>query len=257
MKTSRGAGALIFAALISGGCAASPSQGGQVRVHTTTAAFEHYAPAHGSVVQRTKKSHKESPTAQACKTGSSRACNELGDRLTMKHAHAEARQWYLTSCERVQSSMVPTGARLVQLKQELAQLESIRAVDERDGAANQKRLAKVRNDASEIRAHIQGCLDTGETLKLDGELKQSLKYYDTACEFSTIVEAIGEPVPGLEHVADSGCAGGQSARAQLSSEMPFSPRLFVSMGQQKAQPAAAKQGPAQEEQGMVFSEGDL
>jgi hypothetical protein len=260
MKTSNGVGAVIFAALILGGCAASPSQGAQVRVRTTTAAFEHYVPAQSAVAKRTRSSaRKESPQARECKSGSSKACNEIGDRLAMKYAHAEAYQWYMTSCERVRSAMVPTATRLMGLSQDLKQLASARS--EEASAANQKRLAELKNDASEMRARIQGCLDVGETLKLDAEPKQSLAYYEAVCEFSTLVGVVGEAVPGLQHITESGCAASQSARAELSMTGQFTPQQFVHLTQPQApaRPAATAKhsAPKSEEGGMVFTEGDL
>jgi hypothetical protein len=248
MKTSSSVGAFIFGTLILGGCAASPVQGAQVRVRTTTAAFETHLPA---LAHRTKKSsQRESPIAHECKTGSSKACNELGDRLTIKHAYTEAHQWYLNSCERVRSSMVPSATHLLQLSRELNQLG--------EGAnANPKTVAQLKSGVTEIRARIQGCLDAGETLKLDAEAKQALKYFDTACEFSTLVEAVGQAVPGFQYVAESGCVRGQSARAELPGEMPFSPKLFAQLTEKKAPPAAEKASAPPSEEGMVFNEGDL
>jgi hypothetical protein len=251
MKTVR-AGALIFGAVILGGCAASSVQGAQVRVHTTTT-FEPYVPSQEAVAQASSKSaRRESPPARACKGGDSKACNELGDRLTLRHAYAGALQWYETSCGRVRSAMVPTAARLLQLSQELAQLDRVQGDDE--GAAR-KRMAPLKSDASEIRARIRGCLDAGEAMKADGQLKQSLAYFDAVCEFSALVEAAGEVLPGLEHISESGCAGGQAGRAELNGQTQFSPRLFADLLPQR--PPAEAQRTAQPDEGMVFSEGDL
>lgn len=257
MKTVSSAGALLFGAVILGGCAAYPVQGAQVRAHTTTAAYAHYTPSQEVMAQTPSESRRqESPLALACKSGRSKSCNELGDRLVLKHAYSEARQWYMTSCEQVRTSMVPTATRVLQLSRELNLLGSERNFDEGSSAATQKRMAALKSDASEIRARIQGCLDVGETLKVDGELKQALEYYDTACEFSALVQDAGEALPGLEHISDSACAAGKAGRAELTGQSQFSPQLFADLLQQR-QPGAAKQRTTQPETGMVFSEGDL
>jgi len=247
MKTSRVAAVLVLKALILGGCAASPSQGAQVRVHTTTAAFEHHASSHAaSAEDSARPARKESPLAHACKTGSSKTCNELGDGLAIKHAHAEARQWYETSCERVRSAMLPNATRLMQVSQDLKQLDS---------SESPQASAELKNDAAEIRARIQGCLDVGESLKTDHELKQALKYYDAVCEFSTLVEVVGEAAPALQHVTESGCAAGADVRAELGGAQ-FSPRMFADLAQPQEQ-APARPSKSNSEEGMVFSEGDL
>jgi hypothetical protein len=256
MTTSDRAGAFLLFAVISGGCAAATTQSTQLRVHSATAAYEHNASAHSQIIHAPKRSgHKDSPLLRACKSGSSKSCNELGDRLTLKHAYTEARQWYLTSCERVSSSMLPSGASLMQLSQEMARLSSERSDDEQTTAANQKRLTQLNSEAGEMRARIQGCFDVGETLKLDAEVKQSLKYYETVCEFSTLVDVVGAAVPGLEYVTENGCTAGEAAR--LTTKTQFSPHLFVQLVQPKAKTPAAKQSPAQSADSMVFNEGDL
>jgi hypothetical protein len=220
MKTWCGAGALLLGALISGGCAASSVQGAPVRVHTTTAAFEHSASSETAFASPARHSSRGgSPLARECKAGSSKACNEVGDRLVIKHAYAEATQWYMTSCQRVRGDMVPTAKRLLQLSRDIAQ-----------GAAAAK------SDASEIRARIQGCFDTGEMLRAEDELKQALNYYEAACEFSTLVEAVEASVSGLEQISDNGCAATQAARAKLS-KAAFTPQLFVGLAQEQAAPA--------------------
>lgn len=249
MKTWRVVGALLLGAASLNGCAASPLQGAQVRVHTTTAAFEHHAPAQTSFAQRSRKpGHKESPTAHACKAGNSKACNEIGDRLVIKHAYAEARQWYATACDRVRNAMQPSAERLMQIGHDLSQTGS--------NAPNPARMAELKSDASELRARIQGCFDTGEMVKADGELKQSLAYYDVACEFSTLVEAVGESVPGLQLVTDNGCAASQGTRAKLNNNTQFTPRLFAGLTEQR-KAAAAKQSAPQSEDSMVFSGEEL
>lgn len=233
----------------------SPTYGHEVRARTTTAA---YVPSQHALDGPARKSSRpESPLTQACKSGSSKACNELGDRLALKHAQAEARHWYETSCERVLTAMVPTATRLMQLSRDLTQLANARSDDDRVNAFNQRKLTALKSDASEIRASIQGCFDTGDTLTLEQELKLSLKYYDAACEFSTLVDAVGEAVPGLEHATESGCEAGRAARARLNDEAPFSPQLFADLTQPHPQVAAVKRSAPQAEPGMVFSEGDL
>jgi hypothetical protein len=239
-----------------GGCAGAPAQGTQLRVHAASAAYEHNAQAHSQIIHAPKRSgHKESPLLRACKSGSSKSCNELGDRLTLKHAYTEARQWYLTSCERVSNAMLPSGSDLMRLSQEITRLGSAHGDDERSEEANHKRLAQLNSDAAEIRARVQGCFDVGETLKLDAEVKQSLKYYETVCEFSTLVEAVGDAVPGLQRVTESGCAEGETAR--LTTRTQFSPQLFAHLVEAPAKTAAAKQSPAQSADSMVFNEEDL
>lgn len=242
----------MFGAVILGGCVPYAAQGTQVRAPAPAATSAHYLP---STASRSK--HHESPLAQACKSGGSKSCNELGDRLVLKHAYAEARQWYVTSCERVRNAMLPTATRVLQLSRELKSLERVRSDDEESGAASQKRKLELKSDASEIRARIQGCLDVGETLKVDGELTQALDYYDVACEFSTLVQDAGEAFPGLEHIAESGCAAGKAGRAELTGQTPFSPALFADLLQREPQPGAAKRSARQPEAGMVFGEEDL
>jgi hypothetical protein len=150
--------------------------------------------------------------------------------------------------------MLPTATRLMQLHQELKQLSS--AKSDEQSAASQRRVAELKSEASEIKARVQGCFDAGDILKADDELKQALKDFDTACEFSTLVPAIGESVPGLEYVADNACAAGQSVRAQMSGASAFDPQLFAAVLAPKAKPAS-KQTVKESEEGMVFSESDL
>jgi hypothetical protein len=254
MKTWNCAGAFIAVALTGGGCA--PLEGGEVRARPTTPAYGHYSPSQSELDRRVDRSARgESPLAHACNTGSSKACNDVGDRLVLKHVYAEARRWYGTSCERVLDSMVPTATHLMQLSRDAKRLESSFSHDDEVNGANQRQLAEVKKDASEIRARIQGCFDAGETLKFEHELKQALKYYDSVCEFSALADAIGEALPGFQHVIESGCTAGQSVRTELTSKTPFSPQLFVGLAQQR-QPAPAKGAPPSD-QGMVFTEGDL
>ena len=161
----------------------------------------------------------------------------------------------MTSCERVQSAMLPTATRVLELGRDLEQLEKVRSDDE-DSAAARQRMASLKSDASEIRARVQGCLDVGEALKVDGELKQALHYYDTACEFSLLVEAAGEAVPGLESISERGCAASKAARAELPGRTEFSPQLFTELLKPQRKASGAAQAQTQED-GMVFSEGDL
>lgn len=257
MKTGSRAGASTFGALILSGCAASLTQGAQVRARPTPGALERNAASDAALsVRLSETARDESPLARACKDGRSKSCNEIGDRLVIKHAYAEARPWYVTSCDRARSAMVPTATRLLQLSEELVQLEKTR-LDEEYAAAAQKRMVALKSAASEIRARLQGCFDAGETFKVDGELKQSLGYYDAVCEFSALVTAAGEALPDLEHITENGCTASQAARAKLSASTPFSPQLFADLLQQQRQPVAAKQHAAQPEAGMVFSEGEL
>ena len=240
MKTSHAAGVLLLKALILGACAASPSQGAQVRVHTRTAAFEQHASSHAaSAPDSARPARKESPLAHACKTGSSRSCNEIGDRLAVKHAYAEAMQWYGTACDRARGAMVPTAARLLELSRDLTQQ-----------ATSAAKKAELRSDASEIRARIQGCFDAGEMQRAVEEPKQALTYYEAVCEFSMLVEVVGETVPGLEHVTASGCAAGDATRAKLS-KGPFSPQLFAEVLEQQ------QKAPAPADADMVFTMGEL
>jgi hypothetical protein len=119
-----------------------------VRAHATPAASAHYMSSQEFMTRTASKSKRQdSPLAQACKSGGSKSCNELGDRLVLKHAYAEARQWYVTSCERVRSAMVPTATRVLQLSRELNVLDRVRNDDEGSGAATQKRKAELKADA--------------------------------------------------------------------------------------------------------------
>lgn len=254
MKTSSWTGAFIFATLTAGACA--PFETTEVGTRTTTPAFGNHTPSQEDLDRRVGASARgESPLAHACKTGSSKSCNDVGDRLVLKHVYAEARRWYVTSCDRVLDSMVPTATQLMQLSRDAKRLESSFSRDDEINGANQRQLADVKKEASEIRARIQGCFDSGETLKIEHELKQALKYYDAVCEFSALADAIGDTLPGFQHVIENGCTAGQSVRTELTSRTPFSPQLFVGLTQQR-QPAAAKSAPPSEA-GMVFSEGDL
>lgn len=256
MKTSVGAGGLLFGALILGACGAAPVQGAQLRVHATTAASIQYVAPRSQLAAPTRSQPRQtSPAMRACKGGSSKSCGELGDRLTIKHAYAEAHRWYVIACDRVSGAMLPTGERMLRLSQELTAATSRHSEDEAENDANRRRVAELKGDASELKARLQGCFDAGETLKMNADdLRQALKFYDTVCEFSGLVASAGEAVPGLEHLTESGCSAGQSARAQLSSKSTFEPSVFNELLQPGA--SAAKQ-PAQPDQGMVFSEGDV
>lgn len=218
-------------------------------MRTTTAAFQGFANAQETRIDRVKKSGKESPRVRACKDGNSKTCNELGDGLAIKHAPTEARVWYVTSCERVRSSMIPNATRLLQLNQDMVRVSSGEA-----NAATNKRMAELKSDATEIKSRIQGCLDAGESLKTDAEFKQSLRYLDAVCEFSTLVESVSEAAPSLEYMTANGCAAGAEARARLG-ELPFEAQLFAELVQ-KAKPAS-KDSAASGEAGMVFTESDL
>ncbi|HEX6242580.1 MAG TPA: hypothetical protein VFZ61_16820 [Polyangiales bacterium] len=234
---------VLLGALLVEGCGASTTQGAQVRVHTTSAAFEHHVPSQAFSTQHARKAgRKESPLVHACKAGSSKSCNELGDRLAIKHAYTEARQWYGASCDRVRGAMHSNAERLMLLSQHLKQAEVSAAT-----------IAELKGEAAEIKARVQGCFDTGEMVKVDGELKQAVGYYEAACEFSTLIEAVGEAVPSLEHVTESACAAGESARAKLSNNVPFKPQQFADLLQPKQKPAAAKGRAAQAEDSMVFT----
>lgn len=260
MKTSSCAGVVLFGAMIFGGCAAAPVQTSHMRVHTTTAASVERVSVQGATQFAGSKQakHKDGPAVTACKKGSSKSCNEVGDKLTSKHAYTEAREWYMTSCKRVSGAMEENATRLLELHGQLVQLANAR--DEGDPepeviVARQKTAMDLRAQASEIRARVQGCLDVGDTLKLDDEPRQSLKYFDTACEFSTLLETVGDTVAGLQHTAETGCAQGQSVRAEISDRSQFSPQLFadLSVPQPEAQPAPA----AQADEGMVFGEEEV
>lgn len=247
MKTSQRVVAFVLGAGTLAGCAATAQPSSQVRMRTTTAAFQGYANAQETRIDRVKRSGKESPRVHACKTGSSKVCNELGDGLAIKHAPTEARVWYVTACERVRTSMLPNATRLMYLNQEI-----VRAEGGESGPAAGKRLAELRSDASEIKARIQGCLDAGESLKTDSEFKQSLRYLDAVCEFSTLVDSVYSAAPSLENMTDSACSAGAQARARLG-ELPFEAQLFAELVKPKAKPASNNAS----EGGMVFTEGDL
>ena len=248
-------GLTFVLALALGGCAASAAGGAEVRTRTTTAAFARYAPAQDVSARVERGGRKESPRAQACKTGSSKVCNELGDGLVIKHAEADAERWYAISCERVRDSMVANATRLMGIAQDLSQVEG----ESSPGAS--KRAAELKSDAGEIKARIQGCLDMGELLKAGGEAKQALKFYDAVCEFSTLVQAVSGAMPSLENMSANGCAAGERVRAGLSGESSFSPGMFAELTKPKKKAAekkaAEKQTSSDSEQGMVFSEADL
>jgi hypothetical protein len=251
MMTSKRGGTLVLAVVL-GGCAASAAGGARVRTHTTTAAFQRYTPTQdAALAARVERGGKESPRARACRSGSSKTCNELGDGLVIKHAEKDAQQWYETSCERVRGSMVPNATRLMGLTQDLARLDA-------DGSAGaRQRAAELKSDVSEIKARIQGCLDMGDILKADGELKQSLRYFDAVCEFSTLVQSVVTAMPSLENTSANGCAAGAQARAALRGEPAFTPGLFADLTKQKKKQAADEQTSSSAEEGMVFSEADL
>lgn len=235
MKTSRRAGALLLFALTSSGCAAagqgpaprSASSGASLGLSTTLSLRSSHRPK-----------HKASPLSDACRGGNSKSCNELGDRLAIKHAHTEARHWYMISCERMRAAMVPTATRLLQLSRELSE--------------SADRAQKLKDDAAELKARIQGCFDSGETLKADQEPKQALTLYDAVCEFSTLAEAVGDTIAGFELVTQSGCAASAAMRDKLNLETPFTPQLFVNLSEQQAGGSAD-----QAEVGMVFSADEL
>jgi hypothetical protein len=238
MNTWHKAGTFLLGAVALGGCAASSTTGTGVRVHTTSAAFEHRTSSHAFASDAKKAGRKESPLAHACKEGSSKACNELGDRLAIKHAYAEARQWYGTACDRVRSSMRANAERLLLLGQSLSKPE-----------LSPSTLADLKSETAEIKARVQGCFDTGEMVRADGELRHSISYYEAVCEFSTLVPVVGEAAASLEHVTDSACTTGQSARTKLGNNVPFQPQQFADL----AQPKRTASGPAQAEDSMVFS----
>jgi hypothetical protein len=191
---------------------------------------------------------KESPTAQACKSGVSKACDEIGDRLMVKHAYAEARQWYAIACERARGAMVPTATQLLHVSHNLGQPNTPPA-----------RSAALKADGSELAARLQGCLDAAETLRAEHELALALPYYDAVCEFSALAEAVGDTLPAFSAVVERSCTGTQTVRSTLRSAA-FTPSLFDDLADQAradtAQEASAK---AASEQGadMVFSMSEL
>jgi hypothetical protein len=256
MATSKRAVAFILGAVALAGCAVTASPGAQVRVRVATAAFEQHSPAQLSE-RIGQRSRKDSPGTSACKGGNTKACIEVGDRLVVKHAPVEALRWYTIACDRVINSMLPGATRMMQLSQSLKEHSATRG-DQEPNPASQKRVAELKDEASEMKARIQGCFDAGDTLKSDAELRQSLKYFDAACEFTTLLGVVGEAMPGLEYVANNGCSAGEAVRAQLSGQPAFSPRLFVELVEPKAKAKPEKkQSVQQSDDGMVFSESDL
>jgi hypothetical protein len=253
MATSKRAVQIILGAMTLAGCAATASPGAQVRVRVATAAFEQHSDAQLSE-RLGRRARKDSPSVSACKSGNSKLCIEVGDRLVVKHAPLDALEWYTTACDRVLNAMVPNATRMMQLSQSLKEYGSARA---EESTASQKRVAELKSEASELKARIQGCYDTGDTLKSDSELRQSLKYFDAACEFSTLLGVVGEAMPGLEYVVNNGCSAGEAVRAQLN-EQAASPRLFTELlaPTPKAKPEK-KETVQQSEEGMVFSESDM
>jgi len=252
--TSSNRGITFMLAVVLGGCAATAAGGAEVRTRTTTAAFERYSSTQGSLGERVERSGggKESPRARACKSGNSKTCNELGDGLVIKHAESDAERWYAISCERVRGSMVANATSLMGLTQDLSQIEG------ESGAGANKRAAELKSEVSEIKARIQGCLDTGDLLKASGESKQSLKFYDAVCEFSTLVQAVSASMPSLETTTANACAAGERVRASLSGEPNFSPEMFVELTKPKKKAAEKKPTTSSDsEEGMVFSEADL
>ncbi len=250
--TSSNRGITFMLAVVLGGCAATAAGGAEVRTRTTTAAFERYSSTQGALGERVERSGgKESPRARACKNGNSKTCNEIGDGLVIKHAEADAERWYAISCERVRGSMVANATRLMGLTQDLSHVEG-----ENDPGAS-KRAAELKSDVGEIKARIQGCLDTGDLLKASGESKQALKFYDAVCEFSTLVQAVASSMPSLETTTANACAAGERTRASLSGEPSFSPGMFVELTTPKKKAAEKKQTSSDSEEGMVFSEADL
>jgi hypothetical protein len=191
---------------------------------------------------------KESPTAQACKSGVSKACDEIGDRLMVKHAYSEARQWYALACERARGAMVPTATQLLQLSHDLGQPNTPPV-----------RSAALKGDASELAARLHGCLDVAETLRAEHELALALPYYETVCEFSALAEAVGDRLPAFSAVVERSCTGTQTARGALHSAA-FAPSLFGDLAQQaRADSAEEASAKAVSEQGtdMVFSMSEL
>lgn len=252
MRTSSCTGAFLLGAVMLTGCA-SPMQAAPVRVRVATAAFEQRSMAHSQLAERIgKSSRKDSPGISGCKSGNSKSCIEVGDRLVVKHAPQEALQWYTIACQRVIDSMLPSANRLLQLNQSLKEFGA-----QEPNTASQRRVAELKSEASEMKARVQGCFDAGDLLKSESELKQSLKYFDAACEFSTLVKTVGESVPGLEYVANNGCTAGESVRAQIPAQPSFSPKLFSELVEPKAKPKAKQAAPKDDEGGMVFSESDL
>lgn len=251
MKNWGRTGAFLVGVVISSGCAGSAVQGAHVR--TTTAASVQHRP--DRFAQQVKKSTHDSPLVRACKSGDSKACGQLGDKLSIKYAYAEAHEWYALACNRVSgAAMVPTAQRLLGLSEEMKQATRFQSEDVAENVANQKRVLALRNEAIELRSRIQGCFDAGDSLKLDAERKQTLTYFDTVCEFATLVPTVGEAIPGLEHVAESGCEAGQAVRARLGMQVEHQPVQFAQLLQAPAKVASA---PAADEGGMVFSEGEL
>lgn len=242
MNTWHRAGTFLLGTLMLGGCAGSSATGPGVRVHTTSAAFEHRAPSQSLSSSTKKSARKESPLAHACRDGSSKACNELGDRLAIKHAYVEARQWYGTSCDRVRNAMRANAERLLLLGQSVSQPE-----------VSPSTLAQLKSEAAEIKARVQGCFDNGEMVKVDGELRQSIPFYEAVCEFSTLVPVVGEVAASLEHVTDSACASGQAARVKLGNNVPFQPHQFADL----VQPQRPAGRGAAAEDSMVFSADEL
>jgi hypothetical protein len=141
--------------------------------------------------------------------------------------------------------MMPTADRLLHLSHDLAQ-----------PTENAARQAALKGDAAEITARVRGCLDAAETLRAERELGQALPYYEAACEFSALVEAVGETVPALAPAVEGGCAGARAARGQLHSPA-FVPQLFHDLAEQARADAAAEAAPAQPAAEMVFSMSDL
>jgi len=239
-KSLWGMGTWWLAGLMWTGCATSTGAGPHSRAHAAPPAPPLHLSAASSAAKGAKK---DSPLVHACRTGNSRACNDLGDRLMVKHAYGEAGQWYRIACERARSAMLPTAAQLVRLSHDLAQ-----------PAESAARTAALKADAAEITARVRGCFDAAETLRTEHELGQAVTYYEAACEFSALGEVVGDTVPTFAIVVERGCAGTQAARAELRSGA-FNPTLFndlVEQTREEAAKATAAAAPEQAGTDMAF-----
>ncbi len=178
------------------------------------------------------QSARADPRVASCHGGDSKQCNALGDEQWGKEKWAGARQFFEVSCGRIRPSLEANARRLVELDIEAkAAWQVINAtaagqpVPEEESKAALATTERLKPEAEEIAARIEGCTRAGDTLDIDGDHKQALPYYDAMCRLMAIRDRASSIISGFEYIVGTACDSGHFSREQMASDAQFRARL--------------------------------
>lgn len=172
------------------------------------------------------------PRVAQCHGGDSKQCNALGDEQWGKEHWAGARQFFEVSCGRIRPSLEANARRLVELDVEAKAAWKVidataagQAVPEEEAKAALATTERLKPEADEIAARIEGCTRAGDTWDIDGDHKQALPYYDAMCRLMAIRDRASAIISGFEYVVGMACDSGHFSREQMASDAQFRARL--------------------------------